>query len=279
MMQKHGDTRDIDRRRGHVSRLQDISRDWKERRVLPPANHMWPTCLIIAPSSVVGNWEREFQVWGYFEVGMYVGAPSERANVLRDFKLGRLDVVLTSFDVARRDIELLDDMAWSCIIVDEVHRVKNPRSKLTAAFSQFECAVRFGLTGTAIQNSYMELWTILNWTNPGRVGTKGQWEGYVVRPLTVGQSKTAKDEEHIKAALVAKILKEKLLPKFFLRRTKHIIAEQLPKKIDEVVFCPLTSKQIEVYKRILNTDAVQNMIRKDEPCDCGSRLKLVSSYQ
>lgn len=70
---------------------------------------MWPTCLIIAPSSVVGNWEREFQVvsvrpsflgsgadigdqWGYFEVGMYVGAPSERANVLRDFKLGRLDV-------------------------------------------------------------------------------------------------------------------------------------------------------------------------------------------
>lgn len=56
--------------------------------------------------------------------------------------------VLTSFDVARREINLLDDLPWSCIIVDEVHRVKNPRSKLTEAFSQFACNIRFGLTGT-----------------------------------------------------------------------------------------------------------------------------------
>ncbi|KAL6308864.1 P-loop containing nucleoside triphosphate hydrolase protein [Sparassis latifolia] len=270
-MQKHGDERDIERRRKHVSDVQDISKDWKERRILPPANATWPTCLIIAPSSVVGNWEREFETWGYFEVGMYVGTPSARADVLNDFRMGRLDVVLTSFDVARRDIELLDELAWSCVIIDEVHRVKNPNSKITRAFSQFECSIRFGLTGTAIQNSYLELWNILNWTNPGLVGTKGQWEGYVVKPLTVGQSKTASDEEHMKAALVAKILKEKLLPKFFLRRTKFIIKDQLPKKIDEVVFCPLTTKQTEVYKRIINMETVQNLIRKDEPCDCGSR--------
>ncbi|KAH9948482.1 P-loop containing nucleoside triphosphate hydrolase protein [Amylocystis lapponica] len=271
IMRKHGDTRDLNRRRQHVSDLQDKSPEWRTQRVLPPANKTWPTCLIIAPSSVVGNWEREFETWGYFEVGLYIGVPQQRADVLRDFKMGRLDVVLTSFDVARRDISLLDDLAWSCVIVDEVHRVKNPRSKLTAAFGQFECPIRFGLTGTAIQNSYLELWTILNWTNPGAVGTRGQWEGYVVRPLTVGQSKSASDEEHMKAALVAKILKEKLLPKFFLRRTKYIIKDQLPKKIDEVVFCPLTPMQLAVYKRIVGMDAVQNMIRKDEACDCGSR--------
>lgn len=63
-MRKHGDTRDLERRRKHVSMLQDGKR-WKNYRRLPPANATWPTCLIISPSSVVGNWEREFETVGY----------------------------------------------------------------------------------------------------------------------------------------------------------------------------------------------------------------------
>lgn len=57
-------------------------------------------------------------------------------------------VVLTSFETARKDISLLDDLAWTCVIVDEVHRVKNPRAAVAMAFNQFACTVRFGLTGT-----------------------------------------------------------------------------------------------------------------------------------
>lgn len=60
IMQKNGDERDLNRRHKHVSELQD-GREWKKRRTLPPANATWPTCLIIAPSSVVPNWEREFE--------------------------------------------------------------------------------------------------------------------------------------------------------------------------------------------------------------------------
>lgn len=107
--------------------------------------------------------------------------------------------MITTFDLARRDIALLDDLAWSTIIVDEVHRVKNPRSKITEAYNQFSCMRRFGLTGTAIQNSYNELWTILDWTNPGKLGTTKQWKGYVVKPLTIGQSTKATEEERSKA--------------------------------------------------------------------------------
>lgn len=84
--------------------------------------------------------------WGYFEVGIYTGPG--RAEVLKDFKMGRLDVVVTSFETARADIALLDDLAWSCIIIDEAHRLKNSRSKSSLAYSQFECAVRFGLSAT-----------------------------------------------------------------------------------------------------------------------------------
>ncbi|KAL4077447.1 P-loop containing nucleoside triphosphate hydrolase protein [Scleroderma citrinum] len=288
-MKKYGDTRDVDRRRSYVSRLQDSS-EWIEKRTLPSANSIWPTCLIIAPSSVVQNWEREFQTaclsfifentpltfrqWGYFEVGLYIGPLTQREEVLTNFKMGRLDVVvITTFDLARRDIALLDDLAWSTIIVDEVHRVKNPRSKITEAYNQFTCMRRFGLTGTAIQNSYNELWTILDWTNPGKLGTSKQWKGYVVKPLTIGQSTRATEEERSRALAVAIIVKDKLLPCFFKRRTKDIIKHQLPTKTDEVVFCPLTPTQVAVYKRILAMPSVENLIHKDELCACRSRKK------
>ncbi|KAG9311072.1 P-loop containing nucleoside triphosphate hydrolase protein [Chiua virens] len=271
IMKKNGDQRDLNRRRNYVSELQD-GVEWRKHRTLPPADTVWPTCLIIAPSTVVGNWEREFEMWGYFEVGSYIGSPAHREEVLTDFRMGRLDVV-TSFDLARRDIAVLDELPWSVIIVDEAHRVKNPRSKITLAYHQFACMRRFGLTGTAIQNSYNELWTILDWTNPGKLGSTKQWKGYIVKPLTMGQSAHASEEERTKALAVARILKEHLLPNFFKRRTKEIIKNQLPTKIDEVMFCPLTPQQIKVYKRILAMDQVQNIVRKEEFCDCGSKKK------
>lgn len=135
--------------------------------------------------------------------------------------------VLTTFDLARRDIDILDNLPWSCIFVDEVHRVKNESAKITLAYHQFACLRRFGLTGTTIQNSYKEMWTILDWTNPDRLGNKRQWHGFVVRPLTVGQSTGASEEERAKALTVALVLRDKLLPEYFLRRTKDIIKDQV----------------------------------------------------
>ena len=114
--------------------------------------------------------------------------------------------MVTSFDLARKDISLLDELPWSVIMVDEAHRVKNPRSKITRAYHQFACMRRFGLTGTAIQNSYNELWTILDWTNPGKLGSMKQWKGFVVKPLTVGQSANATEEERTKALVRYRVL-------------------------------------------------------------------------
>ncbi|KAI0312226.1 P-loop containing nucleoside triphosphate hydrolase protein [Amylostereum chailletii] len=303
IMHKTGTPKDIDRRRKHVSRIQD-GREWREHRKLPPPDASWPTALVIVPSSVVGVWAREFPKWGYFEVGVYTGTADKRDEVLNDFKLGRLDVVITSFDIARLAIDSLDDLPWSVLIVDEAHRLKNPKSKSTLALSSFQWSeghpvprhisrlkliapadskprlaaprtgpIRIALTGTAIQNSYFELWTLLDWANPGSVGTMAQWKKAVADPLTAGQAKGCSDEVRLRANDTAHALAEKLLPNFFLRRTKDIIKDQLPKKFDEVVFCPLTWKQSIVYKRILATDAVQNMVKRDELCDCGSKEK------
>ncbi|KAJ7584880.1 P-loop containing nucleoside triphosphate hydrolase protein [Mycena floridula] len=267
-MHKTGLEEDKDRRRNHVSDLMDQD-DWLEDRKLPPANATWPTCLIIAPSTVALNWQREFETWGYFEVGLYTGSRKSRQPVLEDFKKGRLDVVITSFELAMRDIDLLSDLAWSAIIIDEVHRVKNETAKSTKAYHKFSCLRRFGLTGTAIQNSYDEFHAILHWTNPGRFEKKKDWRAKVSGPLAAGQSSTATDEQRAKGLEIAMELKCKILPGYFLRRTKDLIKHQLPKKNDQVVFCPLTPIQIKLYKVILKLPLVQALIHKDDPCECG----------
>jgi SNF2 family DNA or RNA helicase len=215
--------------------------------------------------------------WGYFEVGAYIGTQGERERVLNDFILGRLDVgssnlseafktflseiivmaVVTSFDTARRSVSLLDNLPWTVLIVDEAHRLKNPKSSTTRALASFYWPesrtvpghvaeltpasetrsstsqslwaqssspiprtgpIRIALTGTAIQNSYMELWTLLDWANPGSVGTERQWRKMVANPLAAGQARGCKEEERLRANGTAEILRDKLLPLYFLRR-------------------------------------------------------------
>ena len=97
IMKKTGNNRDLNRRQEYVGVLQDSS-EWQHKKKLPPANAKWPTCLIIVPTTVVHNWERELETWGYFEVGIYAGTPKQRAPVLRDFELGRLDIGMCSLN-------------------------------------------------------------------------------------------------------------------------------------------------------------------------------------
>ncbi|KAH9953604.1 P-loop containing nucleoside triphosphate hydrolase protein [Russula dissimulans] len=306
LMRKSGTTSDKERRRNRVSQLQD-SKEWQDDRKLPPPDDKWPTALIVTPSSVVNVWTREFEKWGYFEVGAFIGTPSERERVLNDFTLGRLDVVVTSFDTARRSLSLIDNLPWTVLIVDEAHRLKNPKSSTTRALASFYWPeshpipshvteltplsesrpstsqslwaqpttaiprtgpIRIALTGTAIQNSYMELWTLLDWANPGSVGTEKQWKKTVANPLAAGQAKGCKEEERLRASGIAKFCGTSCCRCISCEGKSRCYQGRTPQKYDEVIFCPLTEIQITAYKQILGMEAVQNMIRKDEPCDC-----------
>ncbi|CAE6398867.1 unnamed protein product [Rhizoctonia solani] len=268
--QKSGTSSDATRRHDRVRALQN---EGLGRSDLPPANKKWPTCLVVCPKTVVGNWVKELDTWGYFEYAIYGGDKFEREDCLKDFVMGRLDLVITAFDTARMYIDHLSGLAWSIVIVDEVHRCKNPASGTTIALNRFECRARFGLTGTAIQNGYKELWTLLDWCSPGRVGSQSQWKNAISVPLAEGQAHRATQAQVSKARLLADRLVNNLLPHFFLRRTKALIADQMPRKFDQVVFCPLAKTQLEVYKRFLDAPDVQLMVRKDELCDCGSEEK------
>ena len=167
-------------------------------------------------------------------------------------------VVVTSFDTARRQVSLLDNLPWTVLVVDEAHRLKNPKSRTTRTLASFYWPenhtipghvteltpasesrpiatpqslwaqpsasiprtgpIRIALTGTAIQNSYMELWTLLDWANPGSVGSETEWKKTVAEPLAAGQARGCKEEERLRANKTAEILRDKLLPLSFLRR-------------------------------------------------------------
>ncbi|GEM11524.1 RAD26-like SNF2 family DNA-dependent ATPase [Rhodotorula toruloides] len=227
------------------------------------------TCLIACPASVVGNWQREFRTWGYFEAGIYGGSSSEKKAVLDRFSRGYLDVVIASIEGVRNNIDDLAARDFSIVIVDEAHRVKNPKSNTTIALHRFPTPLRYGLTGTAIQNRLDEFWCILNWAVPGRVGTHSQWNQLVSRPIKYAQQATATDEEIAVGRSRAVALAGRLLPHFWLRRTKESVKIQLPKKTDNIVLCPLTTLQKDVYRRLLNLEQVKIILTADDPCSCG----------
>ncbi len=139
--------------------------------------------------------------------------------------------------------------------------------------NEINALCRLGLTGTAIQNKYEELWTLLNWTNPGHFGSIAEWEKSISRPLTVGQSHDATLNQLSLARTTAKKLVQNLLPEFFLRRMKTLIADQLPKKSDKVIFCPLTDIQAQAYQNFIESPAVELILSVGEPCACGSGNK------
>lgn len=138
---------------------------------------------------------------------------------------------------------------------------------------QINALCRIGLTGTAIQNNYTELWTLLNWTNPGHFGTAGEWDRTIAGPLRLGQSHDATFYQLRNARITAKKLVTNLLPGFFLRRMKSLIAHQLPKKSDRVVFCPLTEDQRAAYKRFIGQPEIELLRTLSHHCACGSGKK------
>ncbi|KAM0747985.1 hypothetical protein T439DRAFT_87826 [Meredithblackwellia eburnea MCA 4105] len=251
-------------RKGDKGRRKTAVTELATGQRLSKPSSLGATCFIACPASVVHNWRREFETWGYFDVGIFEG--SEKKEVIERFKRGYLDVVIAGIEATRQQIGLLDDLDFTVVIVDEAHRVKNPKSRTTIALNQFTSRGRFGLTGTAIQNRLEEFWCILDWANPGRVGTKKNWNLYISRPLKMAQKVDADQETIAIGRTRAKALVDNLLPHFWLRRTKESVKLQLPEKRDQIVLCPLTDTQRHVYQTMLGLRDVQRILTHDQPC-------------
>ncbi|KAK4138798.1 hypothetical protein BT67DRAFT_22441 [Trichocladium antarcticum] len=253
---------------GKTADQRDARRMRKMRRA---GDHWYPRVLIVCPGSLIQNWRNELNRWGWWHVDIYHGPGKE--DVLQAAKAGRLEIMITTYVTYKNTREAVNEVEWDCVVADECHVLKDRRSETTKAMDCVNALCRIGLTGTAIQNKYEELWTLLNWTNPGHFGTRLEWDNTITKPLVVGQSHDATLKQLSIARTTAKKLVQNLLPEFFLRRMKTLIAHQLPRKSDKVVFCPLTDIQRTAYENFLEGDQVRCITTASEVCACGSKLK------
>lgn len=143
-------------------------RDAKRMRKMRRVEHSpwYPKALVVCPGSLIENWKQELNRWGYWHVDAFHGGPKE--DVLSAAITGRLEVVITTYHTYKNYRSRLNLVEWDCVVADECHVLKEPASENTKAMNEVNSLCRIGLTGTAIQNKYEELWTLLNWTNPGR---------------------------------------------------------------------------------------------------------------
>ena len=244
-------------------------RDAKRLRKMVRYRTRWyPRILIICVGSLIENWRNELNRWGWWKVEVYHGSGKE--DVLKAARSGALEIMITTYDTYRHDEKKINLVEWDAVIADECHKIKERRSQITVAMDNVNALCRIGLTGTAIQNKYEELWTLLNWTQPGYFGSLYEWDQRIAKPLTRGQSHDATLKELSRARKIAKKLVENVLPEVFLRRMKSLIADQLPKKSDRVVFCPLTDPQRQAYQNLLDSSEVQLIRDSVEYCECGA---------
>ncbi|XP_073151388.1 switch 2 [Henckelia pumila] len=227
--------------------------------------------LIICPSSVIHNWESEFSHWSSFSVSVYHGP--NRDLVIDKLEARGVEILISSFDTYRIQGNILSDIQWEIVVVDEAHRLKNEKSKLYTACLKIKTMKRYGLTGTIMQNKLMELFNLFDWVTPGCLGTREHFREFYDEPLKHGQRSSA-PQRFVRIADERKQHLVSVLQKYMLRRTKdETIGHLMMGKEDNVVFCAMSEIQKRVYQRTLQLPDIQCLINKDLPCGCGSPLK------
>lgn len=201
------------------------------------------TALIVAPTSVVGNWMREISRFGpSLSTALWHGAGRKEQHD----DLQSANVIITSYALLRRDIELLKQLDLDYAILDEAQNIKNPESATAQAARELDARRRLALTGTPIENRLSEIWSIFEFVSPGLLGPLRKFEERFARPIDQGDSKVA-------ARLRA------VIHPFILRRTKIEVAEDLPAKIESDKIIDLTGEQRTLYLQVLREVRAQVM--------------------
>ena len=213
--------------------------------------------LVIVPLSTLSNWVNEFRRWcPSATVVVYKGTPAQRKGLYKtEVRGGHFNVLLTTYEYIIKDKSSLRKIEWEYAIVDEGHRMKNAQSKFAVTLgTMYTTKHRVLLTGTPLQNSLPELWSLLNFLLPQIFNSVETFDQWFNKPFSqFGAAGTPNEEEETvnteERLLIIQRLHELLRP-FMLRRIKADVLDQLPDKVEKVLRCELSSWQKELYKQI-----------------------------
>lgn len=193
------------------------------------------TSLLVMPTSLIYNWELEAKKFTP-ELNILVYSGTQRIKDPWRFK--DYDLILTSYGITRLDIDVLKDFFFNYVILDESQAIKNPGSNIAAAVGKLKSKQKLILTGTPVENSTMDLWSQMNFINPGLLGTQASFKKQFLYPIE-------KQGDKDKAAKLHTMIKP-----FIMRRLKSQVATDLPEKITNVKYSEMTTEQEEVYEEV-----------------------------
>jgi superfamily II DNA or RNA helicase len=219
-----------------------------------PGNRGLPT-LIICPTSLVTNWLREAtRFTPHLRALDLTGTDRAQKFAAR----GDYDLLVTSYAILRRDVEMYRAAEFSLVILDEAQHIKNRGSQNAQAAKALQAEYRLVLTGTPLENSVLDLWSIYDFLLPGYLGTAADFRERYETPLTKSPD-----------VRVMQRLRQRVKP-FFLRRTKAEVLTELPPKLDFPTLCELTDEQREVYRAVLEQgrrDVFEHSGKAGQGCD------------
>lgn len=193
--------------------------------------------LLICPTSVVGNWQRELAKFApSLRVVVHHGVRRKKGLDF-DAEVRQHDVVLSSYSLLLRDISTIGEIQWRGVILDEAQNIKNAETKQAKAARSLQADYRIALTGTPVENNVGELWSLFEFLNPGLLGTRSDFKERYFKPIQTTNSPEAAEQL------------KKITGPFLLRRLKTDpeISKELPRKMEMKTFCNLTTEQASLY--------------------------------
>lgn len=251
--------------------LQCIALMWTLLKQSPRGKRTIEKCIIVCPSSLVRNWANEIIKWlgeGALTPLAVDGKSTKSADLgtaLQQWStaVGRnivRPVLIISYETLRRNVDKLAGTEVGLMLADEGHRLKNGDSLTFTALNSLRCQRRVILSGTPIQNDLSEYFSLLNFANPGYLGTRVEFKKNFENAILKGRDADATDKERAKGD-------EKLtelsthVSKYIIRRTNDILSKYLPVKYEYVIFTGLSPMQKAIYKHFITSPEIRKLLK------------------
>ncbi|KAK6204507.1 P-loop containing nucleoside triphosphate hydrolase protein [Scheffersomyces amazonensis] len=251
--------------------LQCLALMWTLLKQGPRGKRTIEKCIIVCPSSLVRNWANEIIKWlgegaltplavdGKSTKNSELGSALQQWSVATGRNIVR-PVLIISYETLRRNVDKLAGTEVGLMLADEGHRLKNGDSLTFTALNALRCERRVILSGTPIQNDLSEYFSLLNFANPGYLGTRLDFKKNFENDILKGRDAYATDDERQKGD--KKLLElSQLVSKFIIRRTNDILSKYLPVKYEYVLFTGLSTFQRALYDHFIKAPEIKKLIK------------------